>query len=278
MLHIEYAKLTKTPEFAPKIDTESQRLIQIHAEQILQEYDILTFDLISKEKKYFGEYQERLDCWNEKVCAFCGGKLHFIPVYDGFWGCENYKTIKGNHTTFSGKEPVISWRMDMPSDILLYILKQLGLQKKIKHKPLYDFIMSTGREDLRLKYGFTSMQNTFNGRQVGKQRSLHQEKKAHEYLITKYNIVIPQQCITYKLFGEKERFCIPDFICSNANEVLIADAKLSFIDEAQLTRYIDLISFIMDKKGDKRYVKGAFIVYRSEFAPVNDSKYPLIEI
>jgi ssDNA-binding Zn-finger/Zn-ribbon topoisomerase 1 len=278
MLKIEYARLTRTPVFIQKVDTESKRLIDLNYDRILHEYDMLAIDLMAKEKLEFASYQERLDCFKTKHCAYCGGTLLYIDYNGGFWGCDNYKTISGSHTTFSGLDPNIVLRVEMPRDPLHYILNNLNLEKKIKHKPLYEFLMAEGREDLCLKYGFSSMETLFNGRQKGKQRSLVQEKKALDYLNTKYKIVIPQQCITYKLDGEKECFCIPDFICSNPNEVLIADAKLCFLDEKQLHKYVELIRFIMNKKGDNRPVKGSFIVYKGEFNNEDNNNYSLIEI
>jgi len=231
-----------------------------------------------EEIQNFKEVEEKIRCFREKQCAFCGGKLNYVSSY-GFWGCENYKTIKGKHMSFSGKEPVIKPRVQVPRDVLAYVLKACGLIKQIKYKPLWEFIKGTGRKDLRLEYGFTPTETLYNGYEKAKINSLKQEAEALVYLRGIWDIVIPQQCIEYKLSGSARSICFPDFICSNKAEVRIIDAKLFALDDDQLTLYINLIRHIMQSKGDRRPVTGAYIVYKDDFGPLTPaSNYPLIRI
>jgi ssDNA-binding Zn-finger/Zn-ribbon topoisomerase 1 len=218
-------------------------------------------------------------CFEDKECAFCGGRLQYIDIYGGFWGCENYKTIQGTHISFSGRKPIIKPKADVPRDILGKILTTCGLSKKIKYKPLYEFIIGTGREDLRLKYGYTSMENLFNGYEKANINSKKQEEAALSHLKSMWDIVIPQQCIEYKYTDSAKKICFPDFICSNNAYVTVVDAKLWMTNDEQIDLYVSLISHIMKQKGDNRTVTGAYIVYDNDFGvPATESKYRLIRI
>lgn len=278
-MQIQYARLTPTPTFKEEFDYASHELLIEHGDAILTAYDNLECELRSQEKANYIEHNEKIEAFRTKSCAFCGGRLNFIDINGGFWGCENYNKISGSHSTFSGRYPIVKPKVDLPRDILGYILKECGLSKKIKYKQLYEFIMGTGRDDLRINYGYTSTENLFNGYAKAKERSLKQERECLEYLQKIWEIVIPQQCIQYKLVNEKEKICIPDFICSNKREVKIVDAKLDMVEDEQIDLYVLLVEHMLKVKNDNRLVSGAYIVYDAEFGQLGKTpKYPLIRI
>jgi len=277
---IEFAKLTATPVFTPVFDYKSHDALIQHGDEILSAYDALAEELISQDRSNVMRHLERRDCFHDKQCSYCGGVIIYIGTHN-FWSCENYYKVgkPDQHMKYSGLNPVLKKEpVSLPRNPLFYVLQKTGLSGKIKHKALYEFIMATGRKDLRIKYGLSGMGNTFNGYEKGTANSKEQEARALKMLSKIYTKVLYQQCITYKITGQKEKFCIPDFICSTKDIVTVVDAKLCFIDIDKMDMYTDLVRHILKSKGDKRQVTGGFAVNVGEVVYDENRKYRIFNV
>lgn len=107
-------------------------------------------------------------------------------------------------------------------------------------------------------------------------RSKIQEESVYDHLLGIYLRGVYQQGIGYRLFADKVRICIPDFICGDTSEVKIVDAKLDYADDYKMDLYICLVEHILKTEGDGRKVKGAFALYESPW-PVR-SNFEIIRI
>lgn len=271
---IEYAFLSKAPNFSNE-HTEQFDFFK-YEDKLISQYQLILKDAENGCKVRMYEYTCDLQAFEKKVCRHCKSDLIYIKSSD-FWGCCNYKS-GGKHSTFSGLIPQIVNRGGfIKSTWLTDIIKECGLSGKLKAKQLYTFLLRNGFEDLREKFGYGSSLKHIDNFITAKQNSLIQEGLAFDYLKSKFDRVTPQQCITYKLEGEKETFCIPDFICSNRNEVLVVDAKLGAVDNKKMALYTGCLLDIMCVNGDNRELDGAFIVYKTNQF-IGHSEFPIIRI
>lgn len=270
---IEWVKLIDTPPFVRK----QKYTNNISAEdwlKLINEYTLFDIELKEKAQLCIDSYSKKTTSFNTKTCP-CGGKLRYISSHD-FWGCENYKDESKKHFSFSGHTPnIYSDYFNVSSNWVTDIINKVGLDGKINAKRVFEYFIENGLEDLRLKYKKLPTEKQINSLIETKERSKIQEQKALEYLKTKYEKVVPQQCILFKLTGSKEEFCIPDFICSDKNKVTIVDAKLDYTNDSKMTKYILLVRHILRKNKDDRIVTGAHIMYSYE-QQYNQTAYPVI--
>lgn len=258
-MEIEYAYLSKS---RPNFNRTPSKIDILQYEQILIDgYDKFENDIKVQAKKEFEIHSKKLEAFNKKKCLICGASLKLIEYYDPFWGCPNYRDGR-KHTTFS-KNPYFNYAGErVGKDWVTDIIKECGLKGKVKAKQAFELFQSLGFEDLRAKYYEGADTNaTINSLVATNKNSKEQEWYCNLFLKTIYPTVIEQQLIIYKIKGDKQRMCIPDFICGSEFEVLIADAKLDHIKEEQMDLYTSLISFIMKQKKDDRPVNGMFILY-----------------
>jgi hypothetical protein len=210
-----------------------------------------------------------LDCeaYGTKICRYCKGKLRYISAY-GFWGCVNYADKSTKHSTFNDEFTLRSPYVNLPSHWLSDIIKDCNLKGDVTAKELLKFYEYHGLEDLREYFGKGgSTYNTIGGYAKAKIRSIRQEQEAYEHLKGIYPKVVSQQCIRYKIKGSDEKFCIPDFICSNEVCVWVVDAKLGYTDDPKMDLYVSLIRYIMNSKNDTRRIAGGFIMDTRDYKP-----------
>lgn len=269
-MEIEYAYIGKPAQFHY---AKSKADISKYHQTLIDEYDKFETQTHAKYKDALIEYQTRRTAYDEKKCLVCGSKLRLVQYSEGFWGCPNYNKDGDKHTTFQLKTPPHYHNVQISKNWITDIIKACGLRDKLKAKQVFEFYQSIGFEDLFEKFEGRETGQYINSLIETKQRSKEQEWYAALYLENIYHKVLPQQTIVYKEAGGKQKFCIPDFICSSEFEVLVADAKLDFTNETQLDLYIELVSFMMRKVKDERPVNGAFLMYHhSEYAK---PKYPV---
>lgn len=79
-------------------------------------------------------------------------------------------------------------------------------------------------------------------------------QQAKQFLQDSFDRVIQSQCILFKELNCRESFCIPDFICSTKESVLIVDAKIIPCKDAKLQQYKELVEHILWNKKDHRSV------------------------
>lgn len=277
MYEIEYARLSPTPSFVRRAN-DSEPFLEDNAEAILEIYDAFHKECYDDEMKCKEEYNQRKASFESKTCIACGGKLRFISSYE-FWGCENYGDGL-SHTTFNGKTPIYyNNRVRVGVNWLTDIIRTAGIEKHVKAKDLYNWLVIINqREDLYLKYTGTPSTKRIDGYVKTKIRSHKMEMEALEYLKTKFERVLYQQCITYKLKDKKEIFCIPDFICSKDLDVKVIDAKLDRTDDKKMQLYVELVKWIMRNNGDRRNVDGAHILYKVSTWSASNSEFEIIKL
>lgn len=262
---IEYAYLSDTPSFVRKRNyDDAKELIEKYQDKIFDEYYSLDAAYQQSKKELLDDYNLRQQYFQIKKCT-CGGNLRYIERWD-FWGCENYRNEGWQHTKLTGKTPIFQLYTPAFSRIWLTdILKEVGIHGTVNTKELYQWLIEeNGYEDLYLKYSGKSSTETFGTYAKTKIRSSNQELDALRYLDTIYNKVIWQQCITYRLRGKKETFCIPDFICSLGQEVHVIDAKLDYCNDDKMHLYVQLVSVVLRSKDDHRKVKGLHVLQHEE--------------
>lgn len=277
-MDIEYAFFAPTPAYVRK-QREKESLIPNYRKQLLEGYDSYHEKAIMNAVSNDENYLKKKRAFETKTC-YCGNDLRYIESY-GFWGCSNYKNKLVEHITFSNREPYIKpYSVRIPSTWLPEIIQREGLKGKVFVKELYAFYLSEGLEDLRIKYGYNTSENTFNGFIKAKGRSVEQEDLAEGYLLTIYKKVAVQQCIHYKLKDGKQSFCIPDFIVGDEEKVTVIDAKLDYANDPKMDKYVALVDFILRARGDNRTVTGAYIMYsfNQDIVGIMKPKYPVIII
>ncbi len=258
-MDIEFAKFSETPKFV-NTHGQSADIIAEHSDALISAYYYYEQQKLEKRKDLTDAVEIQKQTFQSKRCFYCGEKLKYISSYD-FWGCSNYKD-PGQHSTFSKKDPVFNYyHVNIPAHWIPEIIDELQLKGKLTAKPLYEFYIGMGLEDLRTKYGYRSSLNVINSLTKTKRASVEQELKALKHLQSIFTKVVYQQCISYKIKGEKEKFCIPDFICGSDEEVYVIDAKLDACNDTKMLLYISLVSFITSSKKDKRPVNGGHIMY-----------------
>lgn len=270
---IEYAFFAPTPPYVFKQRSKESQ-VQKHSNTLITAYHKYAEELEAKNNQEVIYYEKKLTAFKEKKC-FCGYPLRYMISYK-FWGCENYKDSTQKHISFSGENPNIYGHVHIPNAWLTDLIKSCGLKGIVFAKEVYMFFINHGLDDLRIKYGKTTTENTFNGYITAKANSMRQEGEAEKHLKSMYDKVAPQRCIHYKLKEGKPLFCIPDFIVSKDNQVTVVDAKLGYVDDEKMDKYVSLIQFILLSKGDVRKVGGAFILYAGVF--IHKSKYRVIGI
>lgn len=278
MYNIEYAYLSETPPFVRR-NNDGERFLNDNSEAILNYYDRLSKELIEIYIQEETKVLKLQKAWETKSCAVCGSQMKYISSHD-FWSCTNYQSNNQRHTTFSGKEPIITipyciisvnWLTDM--------LRTLGIEKHVNTKELYNWLcIQNGREDLYLKYSGIPSTKRIDGYVKTKIRSVKMELEAMKHLETLYSKVVYQQCITYKLADKKEAFCIPDFICSTPDVVHVIDAKLDCTNDNKMELYVSLVKHILNSKKDSRQVDGFHIMYNVSKWDKEHTKYGIIEL
>lgn len=270
---IEYAFFAPMP---PYVFKQRSNDVAKHADKLIKAYSDYAAEVESKHKQNVDSYNRKLEAFNTKKC-FCGASLRYISSYN-FWGCSNYKDEAKEHITFSGETPGIYGHIFIPANWIADLIKSCGLKGQVFPKQVYGFFIDQGLEDIRIKYGKTTSENSFNGFVKAKARSLIQEGEASRYLKTIYDKIAVQQCIDYKTKKGKPEFCIPDFIVSKGNDVVVVDAKLEFPDDYKMGKYISLVKFILNKKNDTRVVSGAFIMYNDDISQYIKSSYQILPL
>lgn len=274
IMELEYVKLTDTPPF---VHREPKPLTTQQQDKLREAYQIFHNKLLALSTEEKKIYDSKLNCWLTKKC-YCGGALRYIKPYD-FWGCENYKNTATYHITFQGLNAIIYPIHSLISvNWVTEIIEQCGLRGEVTAKPVYNFFIQSGLEDLRLKYGYKSTEKNIMGFVKAHARSKEQEDMALGYLQTEYDKVIPQQCVTFKEKGKKESFCIPDFIVSNTQVVKIIDAKLDYANDDKMDKYVELLAHFMKARGDTRTLSGAHIMYEKSVSSYFKSRHELITI
>lgn len=270
-MNLEYAYIGKPPQFNyAKSNTD---ISQYH-QALIEAYDKYENEVHVKYKKGVSEYGQRKEAFDKKKCIVCGGKLKLVQ--DMFWGCVNYGDgIK--HTTFSIEPNLQYYNVGIHKDWVTEIIRSCGLKDKVKAKQAFEFYLSIGFEDLFKKFDGRETGQYINGLIGANKRSKEQEWYCALYLESIYTTVLAQKTVIYKEVGEKQKFCIPDFICSSEFEVIIVDAKLDWCNERQLDLYVELIKFMMHKAKDERPVNGAFMMYDTAITQRN-CKYPIWEL
>ncbi len=275
-MQIISAAFTKTPPFVFK-NRDRISNIPEYGQQLLEAYATYYNDLLTYAQEDEKGYNEKKKSFDTKQCL-CGSPLRYISSYD-FWGCSNYKDQSKKHLTFSGKNPIIyPIKVRVKSTWLPDIISSCGLKGKVFAKELYEFYLSNGLEDLRIKYGRNTTEKTFMGLIKAKGRSIEQEMAGLTFLQSAFSKVVYQQCITYKLKDEKEAFCIPDYIVSDGITVKVIDAKLDYANDDKMDKYIALVKFILNKNNDTRPVTGAHLLYNTRDLEYFKSRHELITI
>jgi ssDNA-binding Zn-finger/Zn-ribbon topoisomerase 1 len=200
---------------------------------------------------HYGLYKSLL-AGNIHKCQ-CGGNLRIVNGYN-FIGCENYKAIT-KHDTYN--------QFEKPEKIILekkeWIVKndiKPNQQYLSKFKELFNIPNTVKVTDLILFFQNNNIALHNNEISLDKLMAVRNTKaisdKQEEYikhlLKQKFDNVLYQQQITYKLENEKEKYCIPDYICGSKNNelVLILDLKKSPDNSNvnQLNRYHKLLEYI----------------------------------
>lgn len=110
-----------------------------------------------------------------------------------------------------------------------------------------------------IEYAYLSEKPPFVKLTGNTRRSPDSMQNAQMGLEDNFDKVIMHQCIVYKLINCKEQFCIPDFICSNSETVLIVDAKIVPSPESKMILYQKLISYLLRKRNDSRDVEYGYL-------------------
>lgn len=279
--NIEYARFTRRPSFGPKVKGDDNKYLQENKELLKRLYQGYRASLIEEHNSIVQANEARRDAYKKKKC-YCGGELKLIDGQFGvFWGCSNWR-LPTEHARFHGVNPVINdKRVEVKTTWINDIINQAGLKGKVTVKELFQLFTRSGLEDLRMFFGRTSSENSFNQLIIAKNNSAEQEGLAKSKLASLFPKLVCQQCITYKIIGGKESFCIPDFIAGNDDYVLVADAKLHpmYIDDTKMDLYTSLVSFIMINKDDNRPVVGAHILYPETLKDLyKPSRYDIIQL
>lgn len=267
-MEIQYAYLSKTPVFY-KNEIKSLEFIELNKQRLIGAYQFLLNKLEKEEIEYQKIYDKKCLCLKNKICL-CGSKLKWIDGY-AFWGCISYKDKTNEHITFIDENQKI-WKdkIRISSNWVALLIKDLGLKGKIQAKFLADWFKKEGYIDLAEKCGYTPY--NYDGYITTNEKSKEQEKEWKSILNEIFDKVIYQQCIKYKLVGEDEKFCIPDFICSlDGVGVFVIDCKLNeYLDDEKSELYLELIKKILLDKGDVREV--CFLYATNPFSDNIDEK------
>jgi hypothetical protein len=157
------------------------------------------------------------------------------------------------------------------SNWLNFVRTEINAPSYVKNKLMFETLMEYGDYDLRLKYGFTETSKSYSGYSKAKINSIKDELKFLEIIKSKYEKVVYQQGILYKIKNEKQKFCFPDIVASNKNSVHVFEVKCHncYFEDSQLNLYVDLIKKILSNHNDLRKVKGFFLEGESvNFNPI----------
>lgn len=93
-----------------------------------------------------------------------------------------------------------------------------------------------------------------------------EEEKAVSNFLKNHFKVLEQVGIRYKIEGEKEKKCFPDIIASDEKYVVVVDVKggTGEYGDKKIFMYCQLVSFMMQKRNDKRTVLPSYIVAKRE--------------
>lgn len=272
-MEIEYAFLSQKPYFNYD-NSVCLQYIEKHDLELEKAYLNLANRLRIQYQQEDEKHKQRIALFASKKC-YCGSNLRFVPAY-GFWGCSNYTDKSQEHFTYNPQYGIRKPYLDLKVHWLSDIIDECNLKGKVTAKELLKWYESLGFVDLRAKYKHGSTYQSIGGYEVAKARSIEQELQALDHLSDIYPKVLYQQCITYKLKNDKERVCIPDFICSRINEVWVIDAKLGYVDDEQMDLYVNLVRHIMSEKKDNRELQGGFIMDLTQSKP--PTRYQLFHL
>jgi hypothetical protein len=267
------ARLGDRPKFSSK-RAGFNPIIEANADSLVDLYYAFKTNIIKDFDNRRVAYRKRKECFDNKTCETCGSKLRRVPGY-GFYGCPNYQDGQ-KHSTFNSEFAPYEVKVSVDKNWLTEILLQAGLHGSAKAKELLVFYQDREMKDLRTEFGFEPTDKMINTLVEAKARSAKQEKAATEFLSNRFEKVAAQQCIFYQLEGAQEKFCIPDFICSNSQSVWVIDAKLDYTNDTKMDLYTALIRFIMAGRGDKREIRSAHVMYQSENIKYVRSRYELL--
>lgn len=264
-MQIEYAYFSETPVFQHG-KHDSHKHIKDNAEALILAYENKKIKCEEEAQRNHENIVKDTAAFMNKRCRYCNSSLRFISGY-GFWGCPNYKDKSTTHSTFNEEYGVAEPYITISTHWIPEIISDCGLKGLVKAKDLFNWYTEQGLQDLRVLFGKSPSANSINSYVKTKIKSTRQEQQAYDLLKSMFVKVVSQQCITYKIKGEKQSFCIPDFICGNSDGVLVADAKLDCPNDEKMELYTALVKYIMDKKSDMRPVDGAHVMYDSPYLP-----------
>lgn len=273
-IDIEYARFSEK-----KIFNHSTRESQVekYSDRLVVEYEKYAKSIVDTYQEDLKEYRHKMES-HKKMQCICGHPMRFVKDFD-FWGCVDYRNKSVKHVTYqSTKVEYYPPKYHVRLGWLPEIITAAGLKGIVKAKEFYQWLIENGYEDLRMVFEHRSSESTFSGYIKANKNSKSQEKECLDYLRSRYPKVTYQQSITYKLSGSKESFCIPDFICSDPNKIMVVDAKLDFPDDDKMDLYVALVRHIAKLKKDERWVMGAHIMYVRDVSALVKSKYPLFKI
>lgn len=280
MYEIERAFFTEKPKFSSK-KPHSQYYLKLHWKDIILGYKNLSKKLYIEHHECITYNVKMTECIDKKLCPDCGAQMIYKEGY-GFWSCTNWND--GNkHTTFSGLVPrFFNKTVTVHFCWVTDILKQLGINTKIKSTDCLDLLLEQGYEDLRVKYGYepTNPSNSWDNAKINSDKL---ELAALDCLKSFWHTVHYQQCIAYTFKGSKENYCIPDFICTNKSLVTIYESKLGYVNDEQVNLYMALMKVVMAGYNDTRRLSACYIMWDTDKIPDErpfqyETEYPILYI
>lgn len=226
----------------------AREVLEQYAGKLINEYHAFAYKAEEEMDKHKDFISMAQSCYENQTCQ-CGLKLKlFTNRYNGqqFLGCPDYMDDTKVHKAWN-YAPGEDYRYIF-KNWLTTIITNLGLRDKLHTKYLLLFYEENGLCDLQYKHIGISSKVLIDRYTNTNKSSKEFELRQVEFLRNQWPNVIYQFPVKYKYFGEKEKFCFIDILCSNDETICIYECKTSKFDinNDQMNLYVNVVKFIND--------------------------------
>jgi hypothetical protein len=252
-------------------EVNSMKVLKNLHENLIETYREIEINETKIYENQLSEVRTLILNWDSKTCKKCNASLIRVNGPRGpFWPCPNFRSESGhskydshNTTPEYFKSRLNNCKVRIKLSWLTDIKNSMGLPKSIKSSHILKYLLLSGYEDLRIKYGSQSTYNTIGGFQKGKRQSSEEEKHLLKLLCEYFPTVKYQLGIRYKFEDSEVKFCFIDLIASDKQNVNIIEVKRDpfLIRIEQLELYKTLIKHVMNLSLDNRNINAVFVVF-----------------
>jgi len=232
-------------------------------EELISEYHKFDKMYDIQTEKYLKDLHYANYCYENNKCT-CGADIEYVEYTNGYstYECPDYMDKSKVHRVYKRYGHIWGIQRCDAKSWLLDIRNKLGFSKIITAGVLFEFYIENGLEDLYFKYNQIPSESFIYRISDTRYKSKKYEESVGQQLYLQHKVIVFQLGIKYKLQGEQQKICFPDFIGFDDDCVTIYECKTNESDKNcyQKDLYLNLISHMMKETNSVKRLKFKYLI------------------